>query len=202
MSGSIIRSYSYGEGAPDGLYTGLRAETQQTYDEANKKNGTQWEASRRVTGVTSGQKLYSIIKTGVMPVDLKSRELGFTGNGVIGRIYVGFTPVTLPAPDPVYNMRKGMQAARDFELYAIASPHASWSNLATNPVTLRIGADLILEGNTANQSKGSPLKAAGSNRILDLPNTEYLLEIESLDIQNISARLEMYNGWLDLPRPI
>lgn len=200
MSGSIIRSYSYGEGAPDGLYTGLRAETQQTYDEANKKNGTQWEASRRITGVTLGQKLYSIIKTGIKPVDLKSRELGFTGNGVIGRIYVGFTPVTLPASDPVYNMRHGGQAARDFELYAIASPHASWATLSASN-TLRIGADLILEGNTANQSKGSPLKAAGSNRILDLPDTEYLLEIESLDVQNISARLEMYNGWLDLPRP-
>lgn len=201
MSGSIIRSYSYGEGAPDGLYTGLRAETQQTYDEANKKNGTQWEASRRVTGVTSGQKLYSIIKTGAMPVDLKSRELGFTGNGVIGRIYVGFTPVTLPAPDPVYNMRHGGQAARDFELYAITSPHASWGNLDTNPTTLRIGADIVLEGNNSNQGRGLPAKPVGSNRILDLPDTEYLLEIESLSAQNISARLEMYNGWLDLPRP-
>lgn len=202
MSGSIIRSYSYGEGAPDGLYTGLRAETQQTYDEANKKNGTQWEASRRIEGVASGQKVYSIIKTGVMPIDLKSRELGFTGNGVIGRIYVGFTPVTLPDPDPVYNMRKGGEEARDFELYAIASPHASWLNLATDTNNLRVGADLILEGNIANQSKGSSLKATGSNRILSLPNTEYLLEIESLDVQNISARLELYNGWLDLPRPI
>lgn len=198
---SLVRSYSYGEASPDGLYTGLRAITIQPYDEPNKKNGTQWEASRRVTGVTSGQKLYSIIKTGAMPVDLKSRELDFTGNGVIGRIYVGFTPVTLPAPDPVYNMRHGGQAARDFELYAIASPHASWATLSTSN-TLRIGADLILEGNTANQSKGLPLKAAGSNRILDLPDTEYLLEIEPLDAQNISARLEMYNGWLDLPRPV
>lgn len=200
MSGSIIRSYSYGEASPEGLYTGLRAETQQTYDEVNKKNGTQWEASRRVTGVTLGQKLYSIIKTGIMPVDLKSRELGFTGNGVIGRIYVGFTPVTLPAPDPVYNMRHGGQAARDFELYAITSPHTSWAALSASN-TLRVGADLILEGNTANQGKGSQLRPYGSNRILDLPNTEYLLEIESLDSQNISARLEMYNGWLDLPRP-
>lgn len=74
---------------------------------ANKENGTQWEASRGVTGVALGQKLYSIIKTGAMPIDLKSREVGFTGNGVIGRIYIWFTPVTLPAPDPVYNLRYG-----------------------------------------------------------------------------------------------
>jgi hypothetical protein len=59
---------------------------------------------------------------------------------------------------------------------------------------------ILKRGNTANQSKGSQLRPYGSNRVLDLPNTEYLLEIESLDTQNISARLEMYNGWLDLPR--
>jgi hypothetical protein len=146
----------------------------------------------RVTGVALGQKLYSIIKTGVMPIDLKSRELGFTGNGVIGRIYVGFTPVTLPAPDPVYNLRYGGQAVRDFEIYSIPT--------APTSLGTKIGADLIIEGNTANQSKGLPLKPVGSGRILDLPNTEYLLEIESLDTQNISARLELYNGWLDLPR--
>jgi len=189
---SVVRSYSYGEASPDGLYTGLRAETQQTYDEANKKNGTQWEASRRLTGASAGQKFYSIIKTGLMPVDLKQREIGFTGNGVIGRIYIGFTPVTLPAPDPVYNMRKGGEATRDFELYAIST--------APTDLGTKIGADLIIEGNTANQSKGLALRGVGSNRILSLPNTEYLLEIESLDSQNISARLEMYNGWLDLPR--
>lgn len=133
-----------------------------------------------------------------MPVDLKQRELGFTGKGVIGRIYIGFTPVTLPTPDPVYNMRYGGEAARDFELYAITTPPVAWATPAN--LGTKIGADLILEGNTANQSKGLALRAAGSNRILSLPDTEYLLEIESLDSQNISARLEMYNGWLDLPR--
>lgn len=60
---------------------------------------------------------------------------------------------------------------------------------------------ILKKGNTANQSKGSQLIPYGSNRVLDLPNTEYLLEIESLDAQNILSRLEMYNGWLDLLRP-
>lgn len=188
----VIRSYSSGGSEPDGLYAGLRAITQQGYDEANKKNGTQWEASRRITGATNGQKFYSILKTGLMPIDLKQRELGFTGNGVIGRIYVGFTPVTLPAPDPVYNMRYGGEATRDFELYAIPT--------APSSLGTKIGSDIILEGNSATQGKGSPIKGSGSNRILSLQNTEYLLEIESLDNQNISARLELYNGWLDLPR--
>lgn len=96
-------------------------------------------------------------------------------------------------------MRKGGEAARDFELYAITSPPAAWATPAN--LGTKIGADLILEGNTANQSKGLALRGVGSNRILSLPNTEYLLEIESLDAQNIASRLEIYNGWLDLPRP-
>lgn len=160
-------------------------------NEANKKNGTQWEVSRRLVGASIGQKFYSIIKTGAMPVDLKRRGLGYTGDGVIGRIYVGFTPVTLPAPDPVYNLRDGIQAVRDFELYSIATAPAD--------LGIKIGADLILEGTSSNQGKGKPLTPVGSGRILD-PNTEYLLEIESLDAQNISDRLEMYNDWLDLLR--
>ena len=55
------------------------------------------------------------------------------------------------------------------------------------------------EGNTSNQSKGSVGNSYGSGWIIE-PNKEILLEIESLEAaQNISARLELYNGLLDLP---
>ena len=60
-------------------------------------------------------------------------------------------------------------------------------------------ADIFAEGNAANQSKGSVGTSYGSGWIIE-PNQEILLEIESLEAaQNISARLEMYNGLLDLP---
>lgn len=60
-------------------------------------------------------------------------------------------------------------------------------------------ADIFAEGNSAKQSKGSVGTSYGSGWIIE-PNQEILLEIESLEAaQNISARLEMYNGLLDLP---
>ena len=60
-------------------------------------------------------------------------------------------------------------------------------------------ADIFAEGNASNQSKGSVGASYGSGWIIE-PNQEILLEIESLEAaQNISARLELYNGLLDLP---
>ncbi len=193
---SVTKSYSYGEAAPDGLYTGKRATTVQFYDEPNKKLGTQWEASRRIVGATSGGKYYSVIKLGnTWPIDLKSRVLGYTGNGVIGRMYImpeGSNIINGLDPNVVHNMR-ATGGIKDFELYSLPTA----PNLTLSQVW---GADLILEGSLSNQARGHIATAMGSNRIMDILNREYVLEIESLSNQNISARLEMYNGDLDLPR--
>lgn len=171
------------------IVKGLLAITVRFYDDANKKNGTQWGASRRITGVTNGQKLYSIIKTRDLPVDLKAREFSYTGNGLIARFYTGFTPVVLPAEEDVFNLRPANPAARDFSLYAVSAP-ASLGTLWSY--------ELFVEGNTSNQGRGNPDVQKGYGWIID-PDTEVLLEIESLGAQNISATLIMYNGELDLP---
>jgi hypothetical protein len=164
----------------------------QFYDESNRKLGGQWGASRRIVGATAGGKYYSIIKTRTLPVDLKARIFSYTGDGVIARLYTGFTPQALPAPEAVYCKRPSKPAFRDFDLYALSAAPASlgtkWSE------------DLFLEGNTSVQGRGSQLVSAGQGWIID-PNTELLLEIESLSAQNISATLAMFNGLLDLPRP-
>ena len=98
--------------------------------------------------------------------------------------YTGFTHITLPDPEPVFSLRPEQPAFRDFDIYAISTAPAS---LGT-----KWAADIFAEGNTSNQSKGS-------GWIIE-PNKEILLEIESLEAsQNISARLELYNGLLDLP---
>ena len=134
---------------------------------------------------------YSIIKTRTLPIDLKARFFTFTGAGLIARFYTGFTPVTLPDPEPVFSLRPEQPAFRDFDIYAISTAPAS---LGT-----KLAADIFAEGNTSNQTKGSVGKSYGSGWIIE-PNKEILLEIESLEAaQNISARLEMYNGLLDLP---
>ena len=176
---------------PPGAFEGNRALNVQFYDESNRKLGSQWGASRRIVGATAGGKYYSIIKTRTLPVDLKSRIFSYTGDGLIARFYTGFTPQTLPAPEAVYSKRPAHAAFRDFDLYALASAPASlgtkWSE------------DLFLEGNQTNQGRGQTSAAIGQGWIID-PNTEVLLEIESLSAQNITATLAMFNGLLDLPR--
>lgn len=177
---------------PPGAFDGLRAMNVQSYEESNRKLGSQWGASRRIVGATAGGKYYSIIKTRILPVDLKARIFSYTGDGVIARFYTGFTQQTLPSPEPVYCKRPSKPAFRDFDIYALASAPASlgtkWSE------------DLFLEGSASNQSRGAVLFPAGQGWVID-PQEEILLEIESLSVQNISPTLAMFNGLLDLPRP-
>ena len=95
-----------------------------------------------------------------------------------------------PPPNLFFSLRPEQPAFRDFDIYAVTAP----ASLGT-----KWAADIFAEGNTSNQSKGSVGNSYGSGWIIE-PNKEILLEIESLDAaQNISARLELYNGLLDLP---
>lgn len=182
------------DGTPKGAYSGTRAETMQFYDEANKKNGSQWTASRRLTNVAAGAKFYSILKTRTLPLDLKQRVFSYTGTGLIARFYTGFTPQVLPSPENVYCLRPGKPAFRDFDLYALAAAPAS---LGT-----KWASDIFLDGNTQVQGQGATQVAGGYGWIIE-PSQEILLEIESTDtqLQIISATLAMYNGLLDLPLP-
>lgn len=194
--------------APDEVYTGNRAINIQFYDESNKKLGAQWEASRRITNVDSGVKLYSVIKIGsTYPIDLKSRSLGATGAGVIGRIYELFPEdiESYGTKDPWYNMRFDLGDPAIYqpetELYVESNIVFAGGQTAADFAipTRKRGADLYEETNKQNQGTGFTIQLAGSNRIL-YQDKLALLEIESLDAaQNISARLEMFEGYLDLP---
>lgn len=175
---------------PPEVLLGERALNVQFYDESNKKLGSQWTAARRLTGATSTSKYYSILKTRTLPLDLKARVFSYTGTGLIANFYNGFSAVTLPAPEPVYSLRPTRPAFRDFDLYALAAPPADLGTLWASP--------LVLEGPAQIQGKGSPNAVVGTGWIID-PGEEILLEIISLDSQNISATLSMFNGKLDLP---
>lgn len=161
------------------------------YAEANAKNGTQWEAQRRLTGMTSGQRATSIIKTGALPVDLKARVFAYTGSGVIARVYKD--PVyTGGAPDQVYNMNTMPGAAATLQTQLL-------TGFTLTADGAEVAAPLFLIGPASNQYAGSTLASFGSNRIL-APNTSYLLTFESLSAgQDVTARLEFYEGGLDLP---
>jgi len=179
---------------PDGAFTGLRAMTVQTYDESNKKLGSQWEASRLVSIASNApaNNAYSIIRTVALPVDLKSRVLGYDEVGVIGRIYKN--PVyTGGANDTWFNMRPSLLASQPQAQLLVGFTLTS--------VGTKCGADIVGIGPNSTQSRGSTPIQFGSNRILDEPNTSYLLEIASrhTGAQNVWARLEIHEGGLDLP---
>lgn len=178
---------------PAAALQGLRAVNVQSYDESNRKLGTQWGASRRLLNAALNQKFYSILKARTLPIDLKSRVFSYNGAGLIARFYTGFAPQVLPAAEPVFCARPARPAFRDFDLYALAA--------APTSLGARWAADLFLEGAAQVQGKGAINAVAGQGWVID-PNTEVLLEIESLDAgQNIGVTLALYNGLLDLPLP-
>lgn len=179
---------------PDGAFTGVRAMGSQPYDEINKKRGAQWEASRLITIGSSApaNNAYSILLTGSKPVDLKARSLGYTGLGVVGRIYEAPT-YTGGTSDPWFNLNTQ---------YIGDQPEAQLLVGFTLTATgTKCGSDIIAIGPTSQQARGSTSAEYARNRILPKPNTAYLLEIASLDpaSQQVSARLEMYEGRLDWP---
>lgn len=164
----------------------------QGYPEANSKRGTQWEASRMLTGMALNQVATSIIKTGSKTVDLKARVFGYNGEGVIARIYRAptYTDGTTDG-NTIYNMNTipGKTAVLETQIL-------TGFTLSANGV--ECGAAIYAIGPASNQAKGSLLTPYGSNRIL-AANTSYLLTFQSLSAdQTVSARLEFYEGGLDL----
>lgn len=177
------------------IAVGLRAQSVQFYDEINKKRGRQWEASREIAA-TAGTKYYSILKAGsVYPVDLKSRVLSATGDGIIARVYnITSANYTGGTQDPVYSMRPSMGVVLGAQLltgFTLTTPVAN--------LTKR-GADLSLRVNSQGSQGGFTPAGFGSNRFIE-QNEQILLEIESLGVQTIFARLEFYEGPLDFPLP-
>lgn len=190
---ALDRSTALG-GFPAQVFEGMRAINVQYYDESNKKLGNQWEASRLITIASSSpaNNAYSILLTGSKPVDLKARSFGYTGLGVVGRIYEA-PAYTGGDTDPWFNMNTD---------YIADQPEAQLLvgfTLTDNGT--QCGADIHAIGPTSQQSRGSVVHEYARNRILPKPNTAYLLEIASLDpaSQQVAARLEMYEGPLDLP---
>lgn len=175
------------------VINGLRGFCVQPYDEMNKKRGLQWEASREINALAA-TKYYSILKAGpTFPVDLKSRVLGATGAGVIGRVYtITSADYTGGTADPVYNMRSGIGGAPGAQLITGMTLVTPVANL------VKRGADIFLRVNAQGLIGGFTPAAFGSNRILE-PNDQVLLEIESLAAQYVTARVEFYEGPLDFP---
>ena len=170
----------------------------QFYNEVNKKRGLEWEASRSINFSSKGDKVYSVIAVGAEYVDLKSRILGATGGGVIGRAYrISASDVTLGTPDKWYNYNSFVTGQPLTGLYAdseitFLTPVA---DLAVE--TNKLHADIFAITNVQNQGKGFTPTTFGGNHILN-PNDVVLLEIESFDsTQTATAKIDIYEGGLD-----
>ena len=179
------------------VVNGLKAWCVQDYSEMNKKRGLQWSASRLVvdappsTGViNSTGVMYSVISTGALPVDLKLREFAFSGRSIVADIFENPT-FTGGTSDPVYNANG-------------VSPHVFELELLTGVIVTAEGdkfaPSIYALGSDSQQSKGMSNTLFGTNYIL-APNTPYLLKFYSSDTQNqdIAARIEGYEGGLDVP---
>jgi len=170
----------------------------QLYNEVNKKRGLEWEASRSINFSSKGDKVYSVIAVGAKYVDLKSRILGATGGGVIGRAYrISASDVTLGSPDKWYNYNSAVLGQPLAGLYA-----DSEITFLTPVVDLaveanKLHADIFAITNVQNQGKGFTPTTFGGNHILN-PNDVVLLEIESFDsTQTATAKIDIYEGGLD-----
>lgn len=175
---------------PEGLYSGLRAITVQSYIEANSKSGFQHEGSTILLGVPGASSVDTIFLTGSLPVALKGRVISFSGAGVSGFIYE--TPTYTGGTESEYQNASAINPVMGLSKIIVGSTVADDGNLVFAP-------NHIL-GNKSNQGQGSSGSILGAERLLKT-NTAYLLRLTSLDTaaQDISSYLTWYEGELDLP---
>jgi hypothetical protein len=180
------------EAFPEGIAAGTRALTVQSYTEANSKLGVEHEGSTRLVAVAGLAVNDTMFVTGALPVALKGRVIGFTGEGVTAEIYTGAT-YTGGASVPYQN-------ASDI------NPVTGLSQIVVGATVTDVGtlafAPDHLVGNTSIQGKGTSGAVIGREKLLK-PNTIYLFRIISLDTmpQDITSLLTWYEGELDLPLP-
>lgn len=118
----------------------------QGYQEANSKNGTKWEAQRRITGMSLNQRATSILKTGSLPVDLKSRVFAYTGTGLVARVFRG-PSYTGGAADPVFNMNTIPGAAKTLQSQLL-------TGFTLTADGVEVAAPIFLIGPSQVQGKG------------------------------------------------
>ena len=184
---------------------GLWSFISEGYGDQNKKRGFAWEASREVE-VAAGQRLFSVIELGSLPIDLKSRTLGGSGEGLTGRMYriskleLDLEPY-IGGEERVYNKHRDLNSQPEFKLYTVDP-----SDILTGGVDLNLflaarekAAGIHIRTNPQNQAKGFPSATHNSDSIFDpqLSDDLVLLEIKSHSNQWITAYLDIYEGELD-----
>lgn len=177
-------------GMPNGLYSGTRAITVQSYTEANAKNGVEHEGSTLLLDVAGLASNDTIFLTGALPVSMKQRTISYSGIGISSFIYEA--PTYTGGSSVPYQNASAINPAEGLSEIIAGSTVTDDGDLVFAPNHLL--------GSSSQQGKGALFAIPGSEKLLQ-PNTAYLLRITSLDAQtqNISSFLSWYEGELDLP---
>jgi hypothetical protein len=185
------------------MLNGMASIISDGYGDQNKKRGFAWEASRELNAV-GGTSYYSVIKLGSLPIDLKARTLGGSGDGLTGRMYrlkAGELNLTGLTPDKVFNKHRSLTTQPEFELYAL--PNATRILNGATPLetflsSRECAAPIHIRVNSQTQGRGFNPAKHNSDGILD-PEFEdlFLFELKAHSNQWITAYLDIYEGELD-----
>ena len=182
----------YPDSFPAGAFVGLRALTIQTYNEANVKNGVQYEISNNVPALANAGTIDTIFITGPLPVIIKTRIVKFNNISLLTQVfraptYTGGTPATY------YNLNNRNPVAGGVTILSGATITVAGTEFGAP--TYDIGT--AGQGNTTV----STFSTFGQERLLN-PNTTYMLRItnDSGSTQRVSSYLSWYEGSTDLPQ--
>jgi len=177
---------------PNGLFSGIRAMTTQSYVEANVKNGVQYELALEALAVLANGNVDTLFTTGNVPVLVKARQISFNGIKVEARVYRSPT-FSGGSVVPYFNLN---------DRNPVAGTVVIRSGATISAVGTEFGAPTFAYGSEGQgNSVISTFQLAGSERLL-APNTTYMLRVTNKDTsaKNIAAYLTWYEGNTDLPK--
>lgn len=147
-----------------------------------------------------------MIELGSLPLDIKARTLGGSGEGLTGRMYrLSKSELDLEpyrgGEERIYNKHRDVKGQPEFKLYAVdpADIITDGADLDSFLSDREVAARIHIRTNTQNQAKGFSSSIHNSDSILDplLSDDLGLYEIESHSSQWITAYLDIYEGELD-----
>lgn len=177
---------------PDGLFTGTRAMTVQTYTETNTKRGTQFWV-QPYTDIAALTGIYDLVMTtGALPVIMRQRELVAATETTSLQVFRNPTS-TGGVAVPIYNANDINPTATTVAVQGAVTTTATGTPWGGTEYVWGQGGLLV-------QRAGSSLPP-GVLRIL-APNSKYLFRLANLGagVSRTSLMLSWSEGQLDLPR--
>ncbi|MNE41282.1 hypothetical protein D3C81_1151070 [compost metagenome] len=193
MGGASPTLWVVPNSAPVGIYTGLAALIAQTYNEANVKNGNQFELAGNTPTLAINGNIDVVFTTGDLPVIIKGRIVKFNGTSLVTRVYRNPTvTVGTGVLVPYFNLNDRNPAVGLATIRTGATVTAAGTEFGAP--TFDIGTEG--QGNTSV----STYSVVGNERLL-APNTVYLQRItnDSAAIQRVASYLTWFEGNTDIP---